>query len=110
MPKQEIYQVYNEQNKQFVKMKNGQILGNSYFPFEGVPIFGDAPDRDQEPAGGPSQDGDQEAKKNGSTGRGYFTTLSEPGPNEDNNQDKKEDPADGVEDSDEDGGGFLDLF
>lgn len=37
----ETYQVYNAQNKQFVKMRNGQILECSYFQFEDVPLFGE---------------------------------------------------------------------
>ncbi|HET6527396.1 MAG TPA: hypothetical protein VFG39_01460 [Balneolaceae bacterium] len=39
--KHEVYQVYNPQQKQFVKMRNGRILENSYFQFEGVPLFGE---------------------------------------------------------------------
>lgn len=36
----EIYQVYNSQNKQYVKKTGQKILANSPEPFEGVPYKG----------------------------------------------------------------------
>lgn len=65
----QVYQVYNPQNKQWVKMRNGQVLENSYFQFPDVPIFGnpgtepeikgepDEQDPDQDPEHDPENDG-----------------------------------------------------
>lgn len=78
----ETYQVYNRQNKQFVKMRNGKILDNSYFKFDDIPLFGGGP--------GPDDPEPAEAKK----------------------QAQKDDkPAENSSENDEDDGGvFMPLF
>lgn len=81
MAKHEKYQVFNPQNKQFVLMKNGEILDNSYFKFSGVPLFGGGPesskiDPENRPGNDePAEDNKSDNKTDSESGGGFNVPL-----------------------------------
>lgn len=89
------YQVYNKQNKQFVLMENGEILGNDYLPFEGVPHFGSRPaDPEQKQALKDIEQGKQITREKNDNAAGGVKDSNKSGGSDGTKEDLEE-PEDG---------------